>query len=90
MKPLFLLIVLLFSPLAMADDVNLIASYCKKQWSGDKGLQSYCIKNQRNYKDWLDYIRKRVFSDDASRIVMKACVNKYKPDYQRAFNCYWK
>lgn len=89
MKPLFLVLTLLFAPLAMADDVNLIATYCKKQWSGDKGLQSYCIKNQRNYKEWVAYIQKRVFDNDQSRIAMKKCVYSHKPDYQKAFECYF-
>lgn len=89
MKSLLLVLALLFAPLAMADDVNQIASYCKELWPGKKGMQSYCIKNQRNYKEWTSYIRKRVFSDDASRITMDKCVKNKKPDYQKAFECYF-
>lgn len=89
MKYVLLILILLMPPIAMADDVNLIATYCKKQWPGKKGMQSYCIKNQRNYKDWTGFIQKRVFTDKRSLNKMKVCVKKYRPNYQRAFECYW-
>lgn len=89
LKKMLLIALLLWAPLSQADDVNRIATFCKQQWPGAKGLQSYCIKNQRNYMEWLDYIRKRVFADDNSRAVMDRCIYNKRPNYQAAFDCYW-
>lgn len=66
-----------------------VASLCKDQWPGNRGMQSYCIKEKMNYYDWLQYIRKRVFSQPPLLQVMDGCIAKYEPDYRRAIDCYW-
>ncbi|MEH6813600.1 MAG: hypothetical protein V7677_13785 [Motiliproteus sp.] len=72
-----------------ADSSNLIASYCKKQWPGQKGMQSFCIKEKRNYRDWLKHVRKRIYNNKLSLLKMDQCTSSFNPDYRKAYDCYW-
>ncbi len=90
MRKIILLVVMLgMVPASWADSTNLIATFCKQQWSGDKGMQSFCIKEKRVYRDWLKYIRKRVFNNKATLVKMDQCIYSHKPDFQKAYDCYW-
>ncbi|MCW8886612.1 MAG: hypothetical protein OQK12_15400 [Motiliproteus sp.] len=90
MRKLITLVILLALPtLTWADSSNLIASYCKKQWRGNKVMQSFCIKEKRNYRDWLKYIRKRVYSNPYQLAKVDQCIHNFEPDFRRAIDCYW-
>ncbi len=90
MRNVILLAILLgLATPSWADSTNLIASYCKQQWSGQKGMQSFCIKEKRNYRNWLKHIRKRIYSDKVYLLKMDQCIYDHKPDYRRAYDCYW-
>ncbi len=89
-KPLLLTVSLLLSSASGADDSGQIATLCKEKWPGDRGIQSFCIRENRNYRDWLHYTRKRVFSHRTARRKIDNCVSTRKPDYRKAFDCYWK
>lgn len=71
----------------LAETPGNIASLCKKQWPGEKGQQSYCIKEKRNYQEWLKYNRKRVFANADARLKIDECVAENKPDYRAAYDC---
>jgi hypothetical protein len=81
------LLLVAISTAAMAETPGKIATLCKKQWPGSKGLQSYCIKEKRNYQGWLKYTRKRIYANVSERNRVDNCIDKYKPDYREAYDC---
>jgi hypothetical protein len=72
-----------------AADSNQIATLCQERWLGQKGMQSYCIKVNRDYYDWLQYIGKRVYRNPELRELMAACEREHAPDYRQVSDCYW-
>lgn len=81
-----LMLLVLASP-SFAGTPGNIATLCKLQWPGDKGLQSFCIKEKRNYQEWLDFSRKRVYADLDKRTLIDECISSHAPDYREAFDC---
>ncbi len=81
------LLLLVLSNLSFAATSGNIATLCKKQWPGDKGLRSFCIKEKRNYQKWINYTRKRVYNDISQRNHIDNCIAKYRPDYREAYDC---
>lgn len=81
------LLLVAISTSTMAKTPGAIASLCKKQWPGQKGQQSYCIKEKRNYQDWLKYKRKRVFAKIEARMTIDECIADHEPDYRAAYDC---
>lgn len=81
------LMLCLLATSSFAETPNAIAALCKKQYPGDKGLQSFCLKEKRNYQEWLKYVRKRVYSDASQRNKVDSCVHSYKPNYREAYDC---
>ena len=74
---------------SFAETPNNIAALCKKEWPGKKGMQTFCIKEKRNYQDWLKYTRKRVFANTSERNRIDGCIKDHKPDYRQAYDCYF-
>ncbi len=87
MKLIPALLMVAFTTTAMAETPGNIASLCKKQWPGEKGQQSYCIKEKRNYQEWLKYNRKRVYANVDARNKIDNCIANNKPDYNAAYDC---
>ncbi len=87
-KAVVLIIALVIAAPSWADDSGRIAALCKKQWSGHKGMQSFCIKEKRNYEGWLAYIRKRLHRQPQGLQALDQCISDHRPDYRRAFDCY--
>ena len=87
LKLIPVLLLAIISTSAMAETPGNIATLCKKQWPGQKGQQSYCIKEKRNYQEWLQYNRKRVFANVDARQTIDKCIAKNKPDYRAAYDC---
>lgn len=81
------LLFLLLSSQSFAGTAGNIATLCKAQWPGDKGLQSFCIKEKRNYQEWLDYSRKRVYANLSDRNRIDSCIADNRPDYRKAYDC---
>jgi len=78
---------LMLSQHSVAETPGNIANLCKQQWPGDKGLQSFCIKEKRNYQEWLDYTRKRVYNNSNDRNRVDSCIADHQPDYREAYDC---
>ena len=74
---------------AQAAASNQIANLCQQRWLGQKGMQSYCIKVNRDYYDWMQYVGKRVYRNPELREAMETCERKYAPDYREVSDCYW-
>tara|TARA_R110001583_G_scaffold17069_2_gene69526 strand:+ start:1582 stop:1884 length:303 start_codon:yes stop_codon:yes gene_type:complete len=87
LKLLPTLLLLVLSSQSFATTPGAIATLCKKQWPGDKGLQSFCITEKRNYQEWLNYTRKRVFNNVEQRNRVDNCIAANKPDYREAYDC---
>ncbi|WP_421870199.1 hypothetical protein [Motiliproteus sp.] len=79
----------LLSVNSYAETPNNIAALCKKEWPGNKGMQTFCIKEKRNYQDWMKYVRKRVYRDEDEREKIDECIGDHKPDYRKAYDCYF-
>ncbi|WP_210396831.1 hypothetical protein [Motiliproteus sediminis] len=83
-----LLLIALLAPAVQAAPVaNDIAVLCQKTHPGLRAVQSFCIKQHRNYHDWLQYERKRIFNNKKSLAHLDSCVAKNYPDYRQAFDC---
>ncbi|MEH6473157.1 MAG: hypothetical protein V7752_18120 [Halopseudomonas sp.] len=89
LKLLPALLLLTLSTLSLAETPGNIATLCKKMWPGEKGQQSYCIKEKRNYQEWIKYTRKRVYANVDERQRIDGCVDRYKPNYRDAYDCYF-
>ncbi|WP_207061973.1 hypothetical protein [Motiliproteus sp. SC1-56] len=92
-RPLFsalcLGLALAAASVAQAAPDNRIANLCQERWPAQKGMQSYCIKVNREYHDWLQYIRKRVYRDSGLLRALEECQAEYAPDYRQVSDCYW-
>lgn len=88
MRLLMFLLIMLTGP-AQAGAKNEIASFCKKVWPGDKGVQLFCIRENTNYYNWLQYTRKRVFAKKGILEELDECISDNAPDYRKAHICYW-
>ncbi|RDE19498.1 hypothetical protein DV711_11445 [Motiliproteus coralliicola] len=89
MARIVVLLLALLSFNSYAETPNNIATLCKSQWPGNKGMQTFCIKEKRNYQDWMKYVRKRVYRDVSEREKIDECILDHKPDYREAYDCYF-
>lgn len=89
MARIAVLLLALLSFSSYAETPNNIAALCKKQWPGNKGMQTFCIKEKRNYQDWMKYVRKRLFRNEDEREKIDDCITDHKPDYREAYDCYF-
>ena len=87
LKLLPALFLVLLSSTTWAKTSGNITALCKQQWPGDKGQQSYCIKEKRNYQEWLRYNRKRASANVDARNRIDDCMTKYSPDFKEAYDC---
>lgn len=81
------LLLLALSSLSLAATPGNIATLCKQQWPGDKALQSFCIKEKRNYQAWINHTRKRVYTNLSQRNRIDSCIAEHQPDYREAYDC---
>ena len=84
---LMLAALLLSTTVAAAPAANDIAVMCKKAWPGQRGVQSFCIKTNRDYHDWISYLRKRTAAGSSKLQHLDECVADHYPDYRKAFDC---
>lgn len=64
-----------------------IATFCNQTWSGNRNLQSFCIKEQDNYYDWIRYLRKHSATDPKRLSHLDECVAEHQPNYRNVFDC---
>jgi len=64
-----------------------IAAFCSQSWPGNRGVQSFCIKQQDNYYDWVRYLRKHSATNPRLVSHLDQCTAAHQPDYRKVFDC---
>jgi len=82
-----LLLVLISSTANAAPVAKEITTLCGLTWPGDRSVQSFCIQENRNYYDWVRYIRKHSATNPKQLALVDKCVGKHQPNYRKVFDC---